>query len=46
MWHVVAWQPVMGNSTKGGFFPESAIGFLDLQISKKNIPKNYVELEI
>ena len=32
--------------TKGGFFSESAICFLDLQISKKKIPKNYLELEI
>ena len=32
--------------TKGGFFSESAIRFSDLQISKKNIPKNYPELEI
>ena len=32
---------------KGVFFSESAIRFLDLQISKKkNIPKNYLELEI
>ena len=31
---------------KGGFFSESAICFLDLQISKKNIPKSYLELEI
>ena len=31
---------------KGGFFSESAIRFLGLQISKKNIPKNYPELEI
>ena len=31
---------------KGGFFSESAIRFSDLQISKKNIPKNYPELEI
>ena len=31
---------------KGGFFSESAMCFLDLQISKKNIPKNYPELEI
>ena len=31
---------------KGGFFSESAICFSDLQISKKNIPKNYPELEI
>ena len=33
-------------TTKGGFFSESSIHFLDLQISKKNIPKNYPELEI
>ena len=35
--------------TKGGFFSESAIHFSNLQISKspkKNIPKNYPELEI
>ena len=31
---------------KGGFFSESSIHFLDLQISKKIIPKNYPELEI
>ena len=31
---------------KGGFFSESAMCFLDLQISKKDIPKNYPELEI
>ena len=31
---------------KGGFFSESAMCFLDLKISKKNIPKNYPELEI
>ena len=32
---------------KGGFFSESAMRFLDLQISKKkNIPKSYPELEI
>ena len=31
---------------KGGLFSESAIRFLDLQISKKNIPKYYPELEI
>ena len=31
---------------KGGFFSESGIRFSDLQISKKNIPKNYPELEI
>jgi len=31
----------------GGFFSESAMCFLDLQISKKKyIPKNYPELEI
>ena len=32
--------------TKGGFFSESEIRFSDLQISKKNIPKKYPELEI
>ena len=32
--------------TKGGFFSESAIHFSNLQISKKNIPKNYPEIEI
>ena len=32
--------------TKGGFFSESATRFFNLQISKKNIPKNYPELEI
>ena len=32
--------------TKGGFFSESAMCFSDLQISKKNIPKNYFEPEI
>ena len=32
---------------KGGFFSESAMYFSNLQISKKkNIPKNYPELEI
>ena len=32
---------------KGGFYSESSINFLDLHISKKkNIPKNYPELEI
>ena len=31
---------------KGGFFSESVIRFSYLQISKKNIPKNYPELEI
>ena len=30
-------------TTKGGFFSESVIRFLNLQ---KNIPKNYPELEI
>ena len=34
------WKP------KGGFLPESGIRFCNLQISKKNIPKNYPELEI
>ena len=34
------------DTTKGGFFSESAMRFLSLQISKKNIPKNYPELEI
>ena len=33
-------------TTNGGFFSESAMCFLDLQISKKDIPKNYPELEI
>ena len=33
-------------SGKGGFFSESAIRFSDLQISEKNIPKNYPEPEI
>ena len=32
--------------TKGGFFQIVRCVFLDLQISKKNIPKNYPELEI
>ena len=31
---------------KGGFYSESAIRFLDLQISKKKISTNYPELEI
>ena len=31
---------------KGGVFSESAIFFSNLQLSKKNIPKNYPELEI
>ena len=33
-------------NTKEGFFSESAIRFSNLQISKKNIQKNYPELEI
>ena len=36
----------VSDDTKDGFFSESAIRFSDLQISKKNIPKNYPELEI
>ena len=35
---------LMGNFDKGGFFSESVIRFSNLQ--KKNIPKNYPELEI
>ena len=31
---------------KGGFYSESVIRFLNLRISKKNIPKKYPELEI
>ena len=31
---------------KGGFFSDSAMCFFNLQISKKNIAKNYPELEI
>ena len=31
---------------KGAFFSESEIRFSNLPISKKNIPKNYPELEI
>ena len=31
---------------KGGFFSESLMNFLDLQISKKDYSKNYPELEI
>ena len=31
---------------KGGFFSESVIRFSNLQISKKDIPKNYPQLEI
>ena len=34
------------SSYKGGFFSESGIHFSNLQISQKNIPKNYPELEI
>ena len=36
------------HAPKGGFFSESSIQFLNLQISKKKkmIPKNYPELEI
>ena len=32
--------------SKGGFFSESAMRFLDLQSSKKDIPNSYPELEI
>ena len=32
--------------SKGGFLSESAISFSNLQTFKKNIPKNYPELEI
>ena len=35
---------VKGTSTKGGFFSESAMCFLNLK--EKNIPKSYPELEI
>ena len=38
--------PLEKLNTKGGFFSESVIRFLNLQISKKIIPKNYPELEI
>ena len=38
--------PTLLVSDKGGFFSESSIHFLDLQISKNIIPKNYPELEI
>ena len=31
---------------KGGFFSESAMCFSNIQISKKNIPNHYPELEI
>ena len=38
---------ISGFAAKVGFFSESSIHFLDLQISKKKIiPKNYPELEI
>ena len=36
----------MSLKLKVAFFSESAICCLDLQISKKNIPKNYLELEV
>ena len=36
-----------GNGGKGGFFSESAMKFFQISKSqKKNIPKNYPELEI
>ena len=34
---------VRKNCSKGVFFSESAIRFSDLQISEKNIPKNYID---
>ena len=34
------------NNGKGGFFSESEIRFSNLQISKKNTPNHYPELEI
>jgi hypothetical protein len=34
------------NNPKGGFISESGICFSNLQISKKDIPKIYPELEI
>ena len=38
---------VSDSLTKGGFFFQKVrFVFLNLQISKKNIPKNYPELEI
>ena len=40
----VGYKPTSGTA-KGGFFSESAKRFLDLQISKNNIPKRYPELE-
>ena len=46
-WHKlqIFWKVVFGYSTKGGFFSESVIRFLNLEISKKiNIPKDYPEL--
>ena len=38
--------PETSKPGKGGFLSESAMYFSNLQISKKNIPKNYPELEI
>ena len=32
--------------SKGGFFSESAMCFSKIQISKRNIPNHYQELEI
>ena len=46
VWNDAALKISIWVTIKGGFFSESAICFLDLQISKKNIPKNYLELEI
>ena len=39
-------EKVKHRLSKGGFFSEDSIHFLDLQISKKIIPNNYPELEI
>ena len=39
----ISWN---NGGAKGGFFSESAMRFLDLQISKKNILYSYPELEI
>ena len=44
--HNVSFLWISVRFCKGGFFSESAMRFLDLQISKKNIPKSYPELEI
>ena len=47
MWKISRNLTQMHNSlwyAKGGFFSESVIRFLDLQNSKKNIPKNYLEI--